>query len=492
MRFGTQAGQLALTACAIIGGATLHAQDRGWYVGANLGQSHANIDNPGIVRGLAGVGFATTAIRDGATDMGGKLFLGYELNRYFALEGGLNYLGQFRYTADVLPAGTMAGNAVLRGLNFDAVVKLPLGNRFSLFGRVGANYAQAQDTFTGTGKVVVMVPNPSQSGLDYKFGGGLEFKVNRRVALRLENERYHVADAIHNKGDLDLTSVGLVVRFGKAAPAPMAVAVSAPILVPPPPRVAAPVLVVVPVAAPTQEYCTILDLQFDIDRDDILREDKEKLAVVGTFLARYPATTAVIEGHSDNVGTDDHNMKLSLRRAQAVVDYLVTDLRIDRARLTAVGYGDSRPVADNATEDGKRRNRRIDAVIACVTDVEGLKVAPARMTMALLIDFDRNKEDIKPEYEEQILKVARFLKANPAVTATVEGHSSNLVSPERATVVSVLRAQRVVDFLVDKGGINRTRLAIRGYGDDRRFAYNTTQEGQSENRRVNIIINYPK
>ena len=53
---------------------------------------------------------------------------------------------------------------------------------------------------------------------------------------------------------------------------------------------------------PTQRYCSILDVQFEINRHEIRREDKEKLAVVGTFLRKYTDTTAVIEGHTDNVG----------------------------------------------------------------------------------------------------------------------------------------------------------------------------------------------
>jgi OOP family OmpA-OmpF porin len=251
--------------------------------------------------------------------------------------------------------------------------------------------------------------------------------------------------------------------------------------------------VVVPVAAATQEYCTILDLQFDINHDEIQREDQEKLAVIGTFMSRYPDTTAVIEGHSDDVGTDEHNLKLSKQRAESVVTYLVDTLHIAPARLSSVGYGKTRPVADNATEEGKRQNRRIDAVIACVTDVQGLIVAPARMTMALVIDFDRNQDTVQPTSDAELRKVAAFLLANPTVTASVEGHTGNLqATPKLAMAISQRRAQHVADYLVTKCGVDRARLTTQGFGDNRRFAYNTSAEGEQENRRVNIIINYPK
>ena len=273
-----------------------------------------------------------------------------------------------------------------------------------------------------------------------------------------------------------------VVETPAPAPAPVPVVVVAPV----------PVVVTVPVAEPTQQYCTILDVQFSIDRDDLQKEDTEKLAVLGTFMTKYPNTTAVIEGHSDNVGNPEHNLDLSQRRAESVVRYLSGTLNIAPTRLKAVGYGETRPLADNGTQAGMRQNRRINAVIGCVTDVEGLTVAPARVTMALYIDFDRNKSNIKPEYDGALNKVAVFLKANPTVTATMEGHTGNLqVTQEKAIMISQQRAQSVVDYLVDHFGIDRARLSARGLGEAQRFAYNTSAEGQQENRRVNIIINYP-
>jgi OOP family OmpA-OmpF porin len=192
------------------------------------------------------------------------------------------------------------------------------------------------------------------------------------------------------------------------------------------------------------------------------------------------------------VGTPEHNLVLSQRRAESVVKYLVTDLHIDPARLSAKGYGEARPVADNRTEEGKRQNRRVDAVVACVTDVQGLTVVPARMTMALYIDFGQDQAGIKPEYDGELRKVANLMKANPTMSATVEGHTGNLQATRaQALEISRKRAQNVVDYLVDNLGIERSRLTARGYGDARRFAYNTSAEGEQENRRVNIIFTYP-
>jgi OmpA-OmpF porin, OOP family len=264
----------------------------------------------------------------------------------------------------------------------------------------------------------------------------------------------------------------------------------------PPPAavvVAKPTLVVVPVAARTEEYCAILDIQFEINQDEIQREAKENLAALSAFMKKFPDTSAVIEGHTDDVGSDDYNLQLSQRRAESVVDYLVNSNGIAASRLSAVGYGESRPLVSNATEEGKRQNRRVDAVIACVTDVAGLKVVPARVTMALQMEFDRNRAEVKPEYRGDLQKVANFMRDNPAVTATVEGHTGNLqATPREAMDISQRRAQNVVNSLVDDFGVARSRLAAEGFGETRRFAYNTSLEGQQENRRVNIIFKFPK
>lgn len=463
--------------------------DSGFYVGANVGQSRAKIDDPRIISNLMAAGFTVPNFRNDERHLGYKLFGGYQFNKYFALEGGYFDLGRFHFTAFTNPPAGLTGAATFKGGNLDAVGFIPMGDHFSAFGRVGYAYTHAEDTFVGYGAVVVANPSPKQSSSNLKYGFGLQYAFGYNWATRAEVERYRVGDAVGNKGNIDLVTLGVLYRFGSppAAPAPAAY------VPPPPPPAPEPVVVVVPVPDATQKYCSILDIQFEINVDVMEKEVKEKLQVIGTFLAKYPNTTAVIEGHTDNVGTDEANMKLSQRRADSVVRYLVDDLHINAARLSAVGYGERRPIADNKTEDGKRQNRRIDAVVACASDIAGLTVKPERMTIALAMEFDRGKADIKPQYHNDLQNAANFLISHPTVTATVEGHTSNSnPDPKMQQQISLARAQSVVNYLVDKFGIDRSRLTARGFGDTRRVAYNTSAEGREENRRVNIIINYPK
>ena len=84
---------------------------------------------------------------------------------------------------------------------------------------------------------------------------------------------------------------------------------------------------------------------------------------VASTIAEYKDTRVQIGGHTDNVGSDSYNMQLSQRRAQAVADYLA-GRGVDRARLSTVAYGETRPVATNDTPDGRQQNRRVEIVLS--------------------------------------------------------------------------------------------------------------------------------
>jgi OOP family OmpA-OmpF porin len=92
----------------------------------------------------------------------------------------------------------------------------------------------------------------------------------------------------------------------------------------------------------------------------------DELAKVGEYMKKYPTTSAVIEGHTDNTGSAEQNMRLSQLRAENVVNYLKEKFGIESSRLAAKGYGSSRSIAYNNTAEGRRKNRRINAIIDCV------------------------------------------------------------------------------------------------------------------------------
>src|SRR5512133_1331714 len=257
----------------------------------------------------------------------------------------------------------------------------------------------------------------------------------------------------------------------------------------PPPVVEEPLLPI-PAAEPTPEhfkYCITLHTEFDVDKAEIRPQYRDEIAKVGDFMKQYPTTTAVIEGHSDNVGDAEYNKGLSQRRAESVVNHLVETYGIERSRLTAKGYGMANPVADNATDAGRQANRRIEAIIDCAFDVKKV-TPPDRLCMTLNMEFSTGKADIKPQYQDEIAKVGEFMKQNPTTTAAIEGHTDNVGSKDFNMKLSQQRAENVVDYLVKNFGIEKSRLSAKGYGFTRRIAYNSTPEGRQKNRRINAII----
>ena len=101
---------------------------------------------------------------------------------------------------------------------------------------------------------------------------------------------------------------------------------------------------------------------FDAGRAIIKPESVPTLASLGEVLQSDPKLTIEIQGHTDNAGTPATNLRVSRERAVAVKVYLVQSLGIAPERLTTIGFGDTKPVASNATEEGRGQNRRIEFV----------------------------------------------------------------------------------------------------------------------------------
>lgn len=104
-----------------------------------------------------------------------------------------------------------------------------------------------------------------------------------------------------------------------------------------------------------------LEIHFDAGRATIRPESQKIVGEIAALLKDNPGLQVSIEGHTDNTGTPQGNKTLSEERAKAVVA-AVTALGVEGARLSAVGWGQDKPAADNATEEGRARNRRVEVV----------------------------------------------------------------------------------------------------------------------------------
>jgi len=112
-------------------------------------------------------------------------------------------------------------------------------------------------------------------------------------------------------------------------------------------------------AATTKRTIVLRGINFDFDKATIKPEFEGVLDAGIEALKENPGVNVQVAGYTDSVGTDEYNQGLSERRANAVLGYLSTH-GVDASRLTAVGFGESNPVADNATADGRSQNRRVE------------------------------------------------------------------------------------------------------------------------------------
>ena len=356
---------LGLAALAAVASPYAVADDAGWYGGANVGQSRAKIDDARITSSLLGSGFGVSSINDDGRDLGYKLFGGYQFNRNFALEAGYFDLGSFGYRATTLPAASVNGSIRLRGLDLDVVGTLPITEKFSAFGRVGLAHAQARDSFSSTGAVQLQNTNPSKSETNYKFGVGLQYAFTEALAMRLEAERYRINDAVGNKGDVDLFSIGLIYRFGGKTPAPAPRAAEPEVVAyTPPPVVAPPAPPPAPPAPPAvpRKLSLSSDSLFDFDKAVVKPEGRQHLDKLATDLKGASYERITVTGHSDRIGPHDYNLKLSTRRAEAVKAYLVESAGIAAGKIEAIGKDGADPVTKPADCRGVKGNK----LIACL------------------------------------------------------------------------------------------------------------------------------
>ncbi|WP_291962900.1 OmpA family protein [Maribacter sp.] len=105
------------------------------------------------------------------------------------------------------------------------------------------------------------------------------------------------------------------------------------------------------------------DVHFNSNKAKIRGDHKQEMESLLSFLTAHPAITIQIFGHTDNIGSNAFNQKLSVQRAEAVVDYLIKG-GIQKSRISLNGYGSSKPIASNHTEKGRFLNRRVEFVLS--------------------------------------------------------------------------------------------------------------------------------
>jgi OOP family OmpA-OmpF porin len=140
-----------------------------------------------------------------------------------------------------------------------------------------------------------------------------------------------------------------------SAPVPEPVPEPAPVVVPPPAPAPKPVII--------EKGRQTLNVEFDFDKSTIKKGYYQDIDNLAGVMKQYPDLNLVIEGHTDRIGSDAYNEKLSRERADAVKNYMVEKNGIDANRIKAIGFGEKQPVASNDTSEGRAQNRRVEAAV---------------------------------------------------------------------------------------------------------------------------------
>jgi outer membrane protein OmpA-like peptidoglycan-associated protein len=336
---------LGITAMSASTASTAQDQDEfesGLYLGAGVGFSHVKPDTDKT-------GFEV----DEEIDFGWKVFLGYDYSKRISFEAHYADLGE----ATLKPQGSVDYSVYgLSGLY--------------RFGQKGDN--EKNDLFTRQGmsyygKVGVGKMDNEGNNVDFHrvndihlfFGVGAEYGYKNGIALRLEADLYDE--------DAQLFSINLIKRFKKRS---RRVASIAPVVVAEPafePVEEEVIALAAPVAAMDCQanIDTVLSsgsIHFKTNLADLAPQSHTLLDELAAASMQCAGTQIEIGGHTDSIGRATYNMNLSQQRAEAVLRYLQT-AGVSADRLSAVGYGETQPVANNKTRNGRAKNRRIEFTV---------------------------------------------------------------------------------------------------------------------------------
>jgi OOP family OmpA-OmpF porin len=342
--------------------------NKGFYGGLGAGGSNSTHDNYNFndrVGVGAGTGVGVSSVNIDDKDRAYKAFLGYQLNKNFAVEGGYFDLGDNTSTANLTTGGVIRGTSRYRGLNLDLVGNMPVTERFSLLGSVGAHYDRAHyNTYSDvTGATSSFKDN---QGANYKYGVGAQYKMAERLYVRAGAERYHFKEAFDGRKNVNMYSLNLIVPFGARAVTTTRTSYREEVAPMPQPQpqvtYESTVQQTVTQVAPTKVTLSAESL-FAFDRHELSAQGRNSLDKVVQDLQGSDVDMITITGYADRLGSDGYNLDLSTKRAQSVKAYLMSKLTMEDSKVTAVGKGSADPVTTSEDCKGNRPTAQLKACL---------------------------------------------------------------------------------------------------------------------------------
>lgn len=301
-------------------------EDNTFYIGGKLGWSEMyNLDSKKVLKGdyREDAGIKTSD----RSNIGGGAFLGFQANPYLAFELGYDWLGSAKYKRTYKDDHTNAGKSKVdaQGVSLTGKVSYPLSfitDDLDIYGRAGgmitiAKWKNSGDYKEDYGR------GGTKTDVSPVFALGLDYRLSEDFSTRLE---YQYVNHIHTKTDASpdngLLTLGITYRLGS-------------------PAVAAPV----EVKTKENRYVLNEDVLFAYAKADLKEEGRQALNNLLTTLVKINPTesTIVVIGHTDRIGSEKYNQKLSEQRANSVMKYLVSK-GVPADLITARGMGKSQPI----------------------------------------------------------------------------------------------------------------------------------------------------
>jgi len=313
-------------------------KDNTWYTGAKLGWSQYHDT------GFDGNGY-DNGIGSGPThenQLGAGAFAGYQVNPYVGFEIGYDWLGRMEYKGQPENGALKA-----QGIQLTTKLSYPVTDDLDVYTRLGGMVWRADATAVNAEGVRL---KDHDTGVSPLAAGGVEWAVTRDIATRLEYQwTNNIGDrnTVGTRPDNGMLSVGVSYRFGQEeAPAP----------------------VVAPAPAPapevqTKHFTLKSDVLFNFNKATLKPEGQQALDQMYSQLSNLDPKdgSVVVLGYTDRIGSDAYNQGLSEKRAQSVVDYLVSK-GIPSNKISARGMGESNPVTGNTCDNVKARAALIDCL----------------------------------------------------------------------------------------------------------------------------------
>jgi outer membrane protein OmpA-like peptidoglycan-associated protein len=361
---------MMLALCLLFKSATLFAGDEKntdknlyekLYIGGSLAQAQGKVGAKEMNSRMAEFGYDVEADVSKKNRGSWGLFGGYEYSDYLALELGYIDLGKVRTRLtgspvdinEYLNSANLVHPRSASGGELAALGRYPLDEKSYVYVRGGLLFATSRYSSNAD----VDFATRKEDGRDIFLGLGLGYDINDHLGLRVSWENYRIES--ENIGRLAL---GLLYKFSPQKSIAATQPIAAEIIPVPDLKPAEPVKLSEPVKL-NEPLSIKLAVQFDTNSDVVKEAYLGEIIKLADVMNQHSNTKVVIEGHTDNRGNDQFNKNLSQRRAQSVRNILVQKFGIAEDRVAFVGYGEERPVAENATEQGRITNRRVMAEI---------------------------------------------------------------------------------------------------------------------------------